>query len=146
MRKFTFAFLFLFACSFVAAQESKQAEKKETKGTHTMTGYLIDKMCGVKMAKLDAEKSEQKATKHSKDCALEDACKESGFGILSGGKYTKFDENGDKLASDYLNNSKKEKEFLVDVRGTMDGDMMKVESIKDVKGKVKKIEKKEEAK
>lgn len=146
MKIFTLIFLFVFAGSLMIGQESKQAEKKETKGTHTMTGYLIDKMCGVKMAKLDAEKAEQKGMKHSKDCALEDACKESGFGILSQGKFTKFDENGDKMAADYLNNSKKEKEFLVDVRGSMDGDLMKVESIKDVKGKVKKTEKKEEAK
>jgi hypothetical protein len=146
MKKFTAVFLFLFACTLGFAQESKEMEKKEMKGSHTMAGFLVDKMCGTKMAKLDAEKAEQKAMKHSKDCALEDACKESGYGILSMGKFVKFDEKGDKLAADYFNGTKKEKEFFVDVKGTMDGDMMKVESIKDAKLKVKKAEKKEEAK
>lgn len=118
----------------------------EKKSSHTMSGYLVDKMCGTKMSKLDKEKATEKAMKHSKDCALEDMCKESGYGIVSDGKFIKFDENGDKLASTYFEKSKKEKDFVVNVKGTMDGDLMKVESIADVKAKVEKTEKKEEAK
>ncbi len=106
-------------------------------GSHTMTGYLVDKMCGVKMAKLDETKATDKAMNHSKDCALEDMCSEGGYGILSNGKFIKFDDNGDKLATAYFNKSGKEKDFLVDVEGTMDGDVMKVETIKDVVSQAK---------
>jgi hypothetical protein len=144
MKKLALATIFLFAFAFGYAQD--KTEKKETKSSHTMTGYLVDKMCGAKMSKLDQEKATEKAMKHSKDCALEDVCKEGGYGLMSNGKFFKFDENGDRLASEYFDKTKKEKDFLVDVRGSMDGDMMKVESIKDVKGNEKTMEKKEEAK
>ena len=123
----------------------EKAEKSATEGAHTMGGYLVDVACGTKMSKLDETKAMEKAKGHSKDCALQDACKASGYGLLSKGKLVKFDENGNKLASDYFDKTKKEKGFWVDVRGTMDGDMMKVESIKDVKAKAKKTVKKKEA-
>ena len=70
----------------------------------------------------------------------------SGYGIMMKGKLVKFDDNGNKLASEYFDKTKKEKGFWVDVRGTMDGDMIKVESIKDVKAKVKKAVKEKEEK
>ena len=123
--------------------KEKQAESK---GPHTMGGFLVDVACGTKMAKLDADKSDAKAMGHTKDCALQDACKASGYGILSHGKLVKFDENGNKLASEYFDKTKKEKGFWVDVRGTMDGEMMKVESIKDTKAKAKKMGTKKEEK
>ncbi|HTP14012.1 MAG TPA: hypothetical protein VMM37_10300, partial [Bacteroidota bacterium] len=68
MKKFVMAMMFLVVAYFgnVAAMASGE--------THTMQGYLIDKMCGVKMAKLDAARSTEKAMKHTKDCALEDMC------------------------------------------------------------------------
>jgi uncharacterized protein YhbP (UPF0306 family) len=123
----------------------EKAEKSEMKSEHTMSGYMLDVACGTKMSKLDEDKAMEKAKGHTKDCALQDACKASGYGIIMKGKLIKFDENGNKLASEYFDKTKKEKGFWVDVRGTMDGDMIKVESIKDVKAKVKKaVQKKEE--
>ena len=124
----------------------EKAEKSEMKGEHTMSGYLLDVACGTKMSKLDAKKAMDKAKGHTKDCAMQDACKASGYGIMMKGKLVKFDDNGNKLASEYFEKSKKEKGFWVDVRGTMDGDMIKVESIHDVKMKAKKTVMKKEAK
>jgi hypothetical protein len=151
MKKFGVALIFLLACSFGFAQQkmdtmgkSGKMEKmgKMAKSEHAMAGYLVDKACAVKMEKAGTRKAMEKAKNHTKDCALQDACKASGYGIMSHGKFIKFDENGDKLASEYFDKSQKEKDFWVDVRGTMDGSVMKVESIKDVKAKSKKMMKK----
>jgi len=123
-----------------------KSEKSEMSGSHNMTGYMLDKACGTKMAKLDETKAMDKAKGHTKDCALNDACKSSGYGLMMKGKFVTFDEKGNKLASEYFDKTKKEKGFWVDVKGTMDGDVIKVESIKDVQMKVKKMEPKKEEK
>ncbi len=119
--------------------------KKGTSGAHAMYGYLIDDACGSKMSKLDEKKAEEKAKGHTKDCALQDMCKSSGYGLMMKGKFVKFDENGNKLASEYFDKTKKEKDFWVDVKGTMEGSTIKVESINDVKAKTMKKEEKEKA-
>src|SRR5262245_12148229 len=43
----------------------------------TLTGYLIDQMCG------GAMKDVSKAAEHTKDCALMDHCASSGYGIFA---------------------------------------------------------------
>ncbi len=142
MKKFTVAMMLLVVFSFGFAKVN--TEKLDAKSSHIMTGYLVDKMCAQKMTKLDEAKATEKAMKHTKDCALEDMCKEDGYGLVSNGKFIKFDDNGDKLAVAYFEKSTKEKDFLVDVSGTMDGDVMKVESINDVQEKAEKSEMKGE--
>jgi hypothetical protein len=142
MKKFTVAMMLLVVFSFGFAKV--KTEKFEAKSAQSVTGYLIDKMCGQKMTKLDEARATEKAMKHTKDCALEDMCKEDGYGLVSNGKFIKFDENGDKLALAYFAKSTKEKDFLVDVSGTMDGDVMKVESINDIQEKAEKSEMKGE--
>jgi hypothetical protein len=130
MKRLVMAMMFLvMLCLGNAGLDTAKARPGDS---HTMQGYLVDKMCGVKMAKLDEAKATEKAMKHSKDCALEDMCSEGGYGILSDGKFIKFDDNGDKLAAAYFNKSAKEQNFLVDVEGTMAGDVFKVKNIKDV--------------
>lgn len=151
MKKLGVVMAFLVVCSLGFAQEKmdsmgKMETKKMEKSEHTMGGYLVDKSCATKMEKLSMKKAMMKAKNHTKDCALQDGCKASGYGLMSHGKFIKFDENGDKLASEYLDKTKKEKDIWVEVRGSMDGGMMKVESIHDVKAKVKKAAKKKEAK
>ena len=85
----------------------------------------------------DVKKSDAKAAKHTKDCSLDDACKVYGFGIITGGKFYKFDGAGDKKALDYLNATKKEDNIKVEVVGRIDGTIFTVESIKDFKFKGK---------
>ncbi len=128
MLRFTIAMMVVFAVSSLGLAKVAPATDN---GSQKFTGYLIDKMCGVKDAKLDPAKATEKAMKHTKDCALEDMCKEDGYGIISNGKFIKFDETGDKLASAYFDKSSKENDYLVDVEGTMDGDVLKVSSINE---------------
>ena len=130
MKKLVMAMMFLVVFTFGNSKVS--AATVAAKSSHTMTGYLVDKMCGMKMTKLDEAKATEKAMKHSKDCALEDMCSEGGYGIVSQGKFIKFDEAGDKMATAYFSKASKDKDFPVDVEGSMDGDVMKVEAIKDV--------------
>jgi hypothetical protein len=142
MKKFTVAMMLLVVFSFGFAKV--KTVNLDEKSSHSMTGYLVDKMCGQKMIRLDEARATEKAMKHTKECALEDMCKEDGYGLILNGKFIKFDEKGDKLALAYFEQSKKEKNFLVDVSGSMDGDVMKVESINDVQEKVEKSEMKGE--
>jgi len=122
------ALALVFASGSLVAQEKTAMKEKMYKG------YLTDKMCGSGFVKSgDAKIAATKAKKHTKDCALADDCKASGFGVVVGAKFLKFDEAGDKLALEYLNGTKKESNLLVAVNGTMDGNNLKVTSIKDVK-------------
>ena len=138
MKKITAAVLMLVVLSLGIAQEKKGSAKTDAKASHVMSGYLVDKMCGSNMAKLDLAKASERGMKHTKECALEDACKATGYGILMKGKYFKFDAKGDKLAEEYLNKTTKASNILVDVVCTMEGMNLNVESIKDAKSTVKK--------
>ncbi|MBI5463644.1 MAG: hypothetical protein HY966_01665 [Ignavibacteriales bacterium] len=132
------AALMLCIASVALAQEKKDSVMKETMKSHSMTGYLSDKMCSKRFL---GEEGKAKAAKHTKACALEDGCKQSGYGLIFDGKFYKFDAAGDKMAAEYLSGTKKENNLLVEVVGQMDGSQMKVASIKDA---VVKMEKKME--
>jgi hypothetical protein len=126
----TFALVTMITSVVISAQE-----KIDTKGLHnkphSMAGYLVDQNCGKRMVMDDVKKSDAKAAKHTKECALEETCKASGYGIVTGGKFYRFDDAGNKKAADYLNAIKKEDSIKVEVAGIMDGNIMRVESIKD---------------
>ena len=144
MKKFMVMFLAsVVASSMLFAQEKmeKKEMKKEMSGSHVMTGWLVDQMCGKKMGNGDVEKSNAKATKHTKDCAMEESCAESGYGLVNNGKWFKFDEKGDKMAADWLSKTDLKNNLMVSVKGTMDGDNIKVESI--TTASERKMEKKE---
>jgi hypothetical protein len=122
----------LFAAFSLNAQA--KMEKKEGTGEKTYKGFLADKMCGTGFTKSgDAKTAATKAKKHTRDCALEDNCKASGYGLIIGGKFHKFNDAGDKIALDYLTKTKREKNLVVQVKGTMDGDKIDVASLKDAK-------------
>ena len=110
------------------------AQDKMDKPTfHTMKGYLVDNMCATGMAKKTPDEAMAKAAKHTKSCALDESCQESGFGLMSAGKWYKFDDNGDKLALALLKKTERNSEIMVAVTGMHDGDIFKVASIKEVK-------------
>jgi hypothetical protein len=124
------------ALLFTALSVNAQAkmEKKEAMGEKSFKGYLADKMCGSGFTKSgDAKTAAAKAKKHTKDCALEENCAASGYGLIIGGKFHKFNDAGDKLAMDYLHKTKRENNLLVQVKGTMDGDNIDVVSLADAK-------------
>jgi hypothetical protein len=137
MKKLLFCILFIvFASVFISAQEKMNPKGSNSK-SHSMVGYLVDQNCAKGMVMDDVKKSDAKAAKHTKECSLDDACKANGYGIVTGGKLYKFDDAGNKKAADYLNTTKKEDNIKVIVTGTMDGDKIKVESIKDFKSSKK---------
>ena len=91
----------------------------------TLTGHLIDQMCGGEV------KDAAKAAEHSKECALMDHCAATGFGIFANGKYVKFDAEGSKKAKTLVENTKKEKDVAIVAEGTLDGDTLTVASLKE---------------
>jgi hypothetical protein len=106
----------------------KEAEAKvEMKGTK-LHGYVVDQMCAKGMAKKGNAMA--KAAKHTKECALEEACASSGFGLFyDDGTWVKFDEKGDKLALAMFEKSKKGNDFMADVVGEVKDGKMTVASL-----------------
>lgn len=137
MKNVFIVFLFIvFTITFIPAQ-NKNTMKGKPGNAHSVIGYLVDRNCAKGMVMDDVKKSDAKAAMHTKDCSLDDACKVNGFGIITGGKFYKFDDAGDKKAVDYLNTTKKEDNIKVEVVGRIDGNTLTVESIKDFKFKGK---------
>ncbi len=95
----------------------------------TLKGYVVDQMCAEKMAMKD--NAMEKAQGHSKDCALDDHCAASGYGIFSGGKYYKFDENGSAKAKVLIGKSKREKGLYFEAKGTVGDGTMALTSLKE---------------
>ena len=123
MKRYTI-FLLLFTSVVVLHAQQKAAPV-------VYVGYLVDHMCGKQMAKLTPEKADAKAAKHTKECALDENCKVSGYGIVSKGLYLKLDAAGDQLAETFLKKTTKENHNKVEIRGTVDGGLLKVVSLKD---------------
>jgi len=118
--------------------EVKKEVNKEAK--MSMHGYVVDAMCAKGMAKKDNPM--EKAAQHTKECALEEGCASSGFGLFSEGKWYKFDEAGDTMTKELIEKSKTEKGMMVEVSGDMKDGKLVVASIeeqmmeKELKGKV----------
>jgi hypothetical protein len=104
----------------VSAQDAKPA---------TLKGYVVDQMCAGKMAM--KENAMEKAEGHSKDCALDDHCAASGYGIFSDGKYYKFDEKGSAMAKNLIEKSKREKGLYFAAKGTVGDGTMTLTSLKE---------------
>jgi hypothetical protein len=88
--------------------------------TQTIKGVLIDQKCG-------KGKDEAKAAGHPKDCVIK-CSKSTGLQVVSGEKVYKLDDAGKKKADEYL--AKDDSTTKVEVTGTVDGDTLKVDSIK----------------
>ncbi|MEW6509331.1 MAG: hypothetical protein AB1428_00070 [Bacteroidota bacterium] len=108
-----------------AAVATAQTPAKVT----TLKGYVVDQMCAKNMAK--KENVMEKAAGHTKECALEESCAESGYGIFSEGKYYKFDDKGSVRAKDLIEKSKREKELAFEASGTLSGGTFTVTSLKE---------------
>lgn len=93
--------------------------------TVTLTGHLVDQMCGAEV------KDAAKAAEHSKECALMDHCASSGYGIFADGKYVKFDTEGSKKAKALVEKTKKDKDIVVVADGTLKNDTLSVASLKE---------------
>ena len=76
-----------------------------------------------------AKSSAKTPDAHGRACALQ--CQKSGFGIVtSDNKFLKFDAQGNALVLEALKKSKKDYHLRVDVSGEVEGDTLKVTSLK----------------
>jgi hypothetical protein len=90
-------------------------------------GVLIDKMCSAKAVSGGLKA----ATAHDRACATAAACEKSGYGVYTAdGKWLAFDEAGNKKAVSALKASKKTDDLRVSVMGDVNGDTIKVASLK----------------
>jgi|SRR5579863_1654034 len=91
-------------------------------------GILIDKACSAKAVNGGGQAV---AKAHDRDCLLQDSCIKTGYGVYtSDGKYLKLDADGDKKALAAIKASKKKDNFTVKVTGDIDGDSIKVKTLK----------------
>lgn len=66
---------------------------------------------------------------HTRECALK--CAASGFGIVTSSKqFLKFDAEGNKQVTEALKASNKKDHLRLDVTGDVQGDTLKVSSVK----------------
>jgi hypothetical protein len=85
--------------------------------TDPFTGTVVDVMCRGK-----------DLAGHTRECAL--TCAKSGFGLVTAdGKFLKFDELGNAKTLAALKKASKDKDLKAKVSGTVDGEVLRVESI-----------------
>ena len=99
-------------------------------------GILIDDMCSSKaevriVSGPRLEGGMIVAEAHTRECALMPACEKSGYGVFTyENKFLKFDAAGSRKALAALRASKKEDDLKVEVTGEIQGDTIKVASLK----------------
>jgi hypothetical protein len=99
-------------------------------------GILMDQMCSSKaevhiVSGPRLEGGMIVAEAHTKQCALMPECQKSGYGVFTyENKYLKFDAAGSRKALALLHATKKEDDLKVEVTGEVQGDTIKVASLK----------------
>ena len=101
----------------------------------TVKGVLIDKACSpkaeVRLLPTGIEGGMIVAEAHTRECALMPACQKSGYGIFTWDqKFLAFDAAGSRKAYEAIKASKKLDDFEAEVTGVVDGDTIKVETLK----------------
>jgi hypothetical protein len=119
-------FILLCALAIFAATMTGQETKPAV-----IKGYVVDQMCASKMA--TKANVMEKAAGHSKDCALEEDCAGSGYGVFSEGKFYKFDEKGSAQAKALIEKSKRAKQLYFEVTGKLADGAIQVVSLKEAK-------------
>src|SRR5580700_7126285 len=104
-------------------------------GPAPVKGILIDKKCSagaeVRVLSTGIEGGLVVAEAHTRECALMPACQKSGYGVFTyDNKFLKFDEAGSRKALAAIKASKKEDDLKVEVTGEIQGDTIKVASLK----------------
>lgn len=98
-------------------------------GQNHWQGYLIDRQC----AESIKDDSDRKTfvVHHTKDCALMPNCRAKGYALFVDNKWYDLDKRGNELAVRILTVSNKKRGFYVRVTGTTQGQVLKVESMKE---------------
>jgi hypothetical protein len=112
--------VFLLAGVALAAREGKSVK---------LTGYIIDNACS---GRATTENGAEKVKNHTTKCAQMPKCAESGYALFVDNKLYKLDAEGNKQAAEVLKSTKLEKGLQVEIEGSLDGETLKVKSIKEV--------------
>src|SRR3954454_20849626 len=81
------------------------------------SGTVVDVMCRGK-----------DLSSHTRECAI--TCAKSGYALVTAdGKFLKFDESGNARTLAVLKKAAREKDLKAKVTGSLDGDLLKVQSI-----------------
>ena len=104
----------------LAAREGKSVK---------LTGYIIDNACSGRAA---SENGAEKVKNHTVKCAQMPKCAESGYALFVDNKLYKLDAEGNKKAAEVFKATKLERGLQVEIEGSLDGETLKVKSIKEV--------------
>ena len=105
----------------------------------TVQGVLIDKECSVRAETRivsypnpHIEGGMLWAYTHTRQCLLMPACQRSGYGVFTyeTTKYLSFDAAGNQKALALIEASKKPEDFRIEVSGEIQGDKIKVNTLK----------------
>jgi hypothetical protein len=92
-----------------------------------VTGILMDKMC----SSTAVQKGQSFAMSHDTKCALEPSCQKTGYGVFTAdNKFIALDAAGNAKAAAALRATKKTDHLMVTVDGDVQGDMIKVATLK----------------
>lgn len=126
MSRFSFLFAVIFLASTASAAEIK--------------GILLDKDCSSKVEETittgapdgpSIEGGMLAAEAHTRECLRAPACEKSGYGVYtSDQKFLQFDAAGNRKAVEALKLSKRETDIRVQVTGEIQGDTIKVATLK----------------
>ena len=113
--------------AFVSACSSSPRQTDSNSMQTSISGILIDQACGATM--MTKDDPETAAAAHPRSCAMKPDCAASGYAVISGKEMIKFDDNGNKLAKDFLANTDKTDNLRVTVEGVRSGDTIAVTAI-----------------
>lgn len=80
-------------------------------------GYLVDRFC--RQFDSGDNLSFRFAREHTRDCALLPECKSAGYALFSNGQWFNLNQNGNSLAENYLNQTKRPMAIYVMIEGTL---------------------------
>jgi hypothetical protein len=99
-------------------------------------GVLMDRKCSATAEEhlvpgVGLQGGRTVAEAHLRECALMPECQKSGYGVYTDdNKFLAFDEAGNRMALSAIKASKKVDDLEVDVTGDIDGDTIKVKTLK----------------
>lgn len=95
-----------------------------SKQSVSIKGLVIDNMCNTGKGGT--------AKGHTVSCALMPDCQASGYAVIEKEKSYKFDAEGNKRVLEILKTTKTKKGVMVEVAGTLNGDVLSVDSISEI--------------
>jgi hypothetical protein len=121
----------------IIAAETNGKEAKQGKEAKDIRGILIDEKCsGTADLRISGDTGTLVggrivAEAHTRECLLMPACEKSGYGVYTtGNKFLKFDDAGNRKALAAIKASAKLDDFEVQVSGEIQGDVIRVASLK----------------